>query len=45
MMGDAGKGIVLRFNNAMKSLLTGQQNIFEGLNIRYFVIDKCLIKV
>ena len=36
MIGDSGKGIVLRFNNAMKSLLTGQQNIFEGLNIRYF---------
>ena len=33
---DSGKGIVLRFNNAMKSMLTGQQNIFEGLNIRYF---------
>ena len=33
---DRGKGLVLRFNNAMKSLLTGQQNIFEGLNIRYF---------
>ncbi len=36
MIGDMGKGIVLRFNNAMKSMLTGQQNIFEGLNIRYF---------
>lgn len=36
VIGDSGKGIVLRFNNAMKSLLTGQQNIFEGLNIRYF---------
>ena len=33
---DKGKGLVLRFNNAMKSLLSGQQNIFEGLNIRYF---------
>lgn len=33
---DRGKGLVLRFNNAMKSLFTGQQNIFEGLNIRYF---------
>lgn len=29
------KGI-LRFNNALKSALAGQQNIFEGLNIRYF---------
>lgn len=36
VIGDTGKGVVLRFNNAMKSLLTGQQNIFEGLNIRYF---------
>jgi len=36
VIGDSGKGIVLRFNNAMKSFLTGQQNIFEGLNIRYF---------
>lgn len=36
VIGDKGKGLVLRFNNAMKSLLTGQQNIFEGLNIRYF---------
>ena len=36
VIGDSGKGVVLRFNNAMKSMLTGQQNIFEGLNIRYF---------
>jgi len=36
IIGDSGKGIVLRFNNAMKSMMTGQQNIFEGLNIRYF---------
>ncbi len=33
---DRGRGMTLRFNNAVKSLLTGQQNIFEGLNIRYF---------
>lgn len=36
IISDKGKGLVLRFNNAMKSLLSGQQNIFEGLNIRYF---------
>lgn len=36
ILSQQGKGIVLRFNNALKSLLTGQQNIFEGLNIRYF---------
>ena len=27
---------ILRFNNSLKSLLGDQQNIFEGLNIRYF---------
>lgn len=27
---------ILRFNNSLKSLLMGQQNIFEGMNIRYF---------
>ncbi|MBQ7462652.1 MAG: 1-deoxy-D-xylulose-5-phosphate synthase [Bacteroidaceae bacterium] len=27
---------ILRFNNSVKSLLSDQQNIFEGLNIRYF---------
>lgn len=26
----------IRFNNSVKSLLTKQQNIFEGMNIRYF---------
>lgn len=30
------KDIILRFNNSLKSLITNQQNIFEGLNIRYF---------
>lgn len=33
---DRGKGLVLRFNNSIKSLISRQQNIFEGLNIRYF---------
>lgn len=27
---------IIRFNNSVKSLLANQQNIFEGLNIRYF---------
>ncbi len=27
---------IIRFNNSVKSLLTKQQNIFEGMNIRYF---------
>lgn len=27
---------IIRFNNSVKSLLTKQQNVFEGMNIRYF---------
>ena len=27
---------IIRFNNSIKSLLLNQQNIFEGMNIRYF---------
>ncbi len=30
------KNIMLRFNNSVKSLITQQQNMFEGFNIRYF---------
>lgn len=30
------RGAILRFNNSLKALLTKQQNIFEGLDIRYF---------
>lgn len=30
------KNKILRFNNSLKSLLSDQQNIFEGFNIRYF---------
>ncbi len=30
------KDSIIRFNNSLKSLLTGQHNLFEGLNIRYF---------
>lgn len=30
------RGKLLRFNNSLKSLLSSQQNIFEGLNVRYF---------
>ncbi len=30
------KNLVLRFNNSVKSLLTREQNLFEGFNIRYF---------
>ncbi len=27
---------ILRFNNSLKSLISNQQNVFEGMNIRYF---------
>lgn len=30
------KNRLLRFNNSLKSLLANQQNVFEGMNIRYF---------
>ncbi|MDR2652894.1 MAG: 1-deoxy-D-xylulose-5-phosphate synthase [Prevotellaceae bacterium] len=30
------KGLILRFNNSLKALLTQQHNILEGLNIRCF---------
>lgn len=30
------RGSIMRFNNSLKSLITKEQNIFEGLNIRYF---------
>ncbi|MDE7473533.1 MAG: 1-deoxy-D-xylulose-5-phosphate synthase [Muribaculaceae bacterium] len=33
---DRQRGPIMRFNNSLKSLLTREQNIFEGLNIRYF---------
>jgi 1-deoxy-D-xylulose-5-phosphate synthase len=36
LINDNKKGFILRFSNAVKALLAGQQNIFEGLNIRYF---------
>lgn len=36
LINDRRKGLLLRFNNAIKSVIAGQQNIFEGLNIRYF---------
>ena len=35
-LNDTRKNSLIRFNNSLKSLLTNQQNIFEGLNIRYF---------
>ena len=36
LMKDGNNKRILRFNNSVKSLLTKQQNIFEGMNIRYF---------
>lgn len=36
VLNESRRRAVLRFNNSVKSLLTNQQNIFEGLNIRYF---------
>ena len=36
LLNESRKRSILRFNNSVKSLLANQQNIFEGLNIRYF---------
>ena len=36
MLDDTRKKTVIRFTNALKSALSSQQNIFEGMNIRYF---------
>ena len=36
LVSDKGKGKIMRFNNSLKALLSDEQNIFEGLNIRYF---------
>lgn len=36
MVDDNRKGRLLRFNNSLKALISDTQNIFEGLNIRYF---------
>ncbi len=36
LMDDKRKKVVMRFGNALKSVLSSQQNIFEGMNIRYF---------
>lgn len=36
LLSEDGRNVLLRFNNSIKSLLSRQQNVFEGLNIRYF---------
>lgn len=35
-MSEERKQGILRFNNSLKSLINHQQNVFEGMNIRYF---------
>ena len=36
LVSEQQKGAILRFNNSLKALISRHQNIFEGLNIRYF---------
>lgn len=36
LINERNRGRILRFNNSLKSLLSKEQNIFEGLDIRYF---------
>lgn len=36
LINDDRKGRLIRFNNSLKAFIAQQQNIFEGLNIRYF---------
>lgn len=35
-MNEERKRSIIRFNNSLKSMINHQQNIFEGMNIRYF---------
>ncbi len=36
LINEKRRGLIMRFSNSLKAVLTNQQNIFEGLNIRYF---------
>ena len=36
LINEHGRGLILRFSNSVKALLANRQNIFEGLNMRYF---------
>ena len=36
ILNDNRRNVILRLNNALKSVLSRQQNVFEGMNIRYF---------
>ena len=36
LVSESGRGRIMRLNNSLKAFLSRQQNIFEGLNVRYF---------
>ena len=36
ILNDKRRKSLIRFNNSLKSMLAQQQNVFEGMNIRYF---------
>lgn len=36
LVNDRRRGTITRFSNSLKSVIANEQNIFEGLNIRYF---------
>lgn len=36
LVNDRQRGTITRFSNSLKSVIANEQNIFEGLNIRYF---------
>ena len=36
ILNDKRRKSLIRFNNSLKSMLTQQQNVFEGMDIRYF---------
>lgn len=36
LLNDERRKVILRFNNALKSAISRRQNVFEGMNIRYF---------
>lgn len=36
LVNDRGRGTITRFNNSLKAVIANEQNLFEGLNIRYF---------
>lgn len=36
LVNDRRRGTIMRLNNSLKSVISNEQNLFEGLNIRYF---------